>query len=214
MPPGAIAPSRPGRAFFARPTLEVARDLLGMHLVRVCRGRRQSGRIVEVEAYVGAEDSACHGRMGITRRNRVLFGTPGLAYVYFSYGMHHLLNLVTETPGVPSAVLLRALEPVDGLATMTRRRRRLGRGRAPGTPAPAWLAGGPARLCQAMAVDLILNGVDTPVSQTLFVEEGEPVGESAVARTPRIGIGYANARDRTAPWRLMVRDSPCLSTVR
>ncbi len=188
----------------------MARDLLGRHLVRIRRNHRCSGRIVEVEAYAGAGDSACHGRSGVTRRNRVLFGEPGQVYVYFTYGMHHLLNLVTEEAGVPAAVLVRAVEPLEGEAAMRRRRGRgaAGSGRTQG---PAWVAGGPARLCQALAVDLKLNGADAVSGAGLFVEHGEPVREKAVRRGPRIGIDYARSRDRNAPWRLMVADSPALS---
>jgi DNA-3-methyladenine glycosylase len=186
----------------------VARDLLGRRLVRVRRGRRLAGRIVEVEAYIGPEDTACHGRSGPTARNRVLFGEPGQAYVYFTYGMHHLLNLVTERKGFPSAVLLRALEAEEGVAAMTRLRRR--RGGSPSGDGP-WLAGGPARLCQALDVDLALNGTDVSRDGSLFVEEGSPVRDAQVARAARIGIDYAEPRDRRAPWRLAVRDSPCLS---
>jgi len=212
--------SRPGprrlrRAFFARPTLEVALDLIGRRLVRVRRGRRLSGRIVEVEAYVGETDTACHGRSGSTPRNRVLFGAPGLAYVYFTYGMHHLLNLVTETEGFPSAVLLRAVEPEEGVERMTRLREenagRNGRLAAAARRPANWLAGGPARLCRALDVDLRLNGRDVVEGERLFLEEGEPPDLRRIARTPRIGIEYAKARDRLAPWRYALRDSPCLS---
>jgi DNA-3-methyladenine glycosylase len=212
--------SRPGprrlrREFFARPTLEVAQDLIGRRLVRVRRGRRLSGRIVEVEAYVGETDTACHGRSGPTPRNRVLFGAPGLAYVYFTYGMHHLLNLVTETEGFPSAVLLRALEPEEGVERMTRLRE-VHAGRSGSRAAPArrranWLAGGPARLCRALDVDLHLNGHDVVEEERLFLEEGEPPGRRRIARTSRIGIEYAETRDRLAPWRYAFLCSPCLS---
>lgn len=203
---------RLGRDFFARPTLQVARDLVGRRLVRIRRGRRLAGRIVEVEAYIGASDSACHGRSGITARNRALFGSPGRAYVYFSYGLHHLLNCVTEEEGFPAAVLLRALEPEEGLKTMTRLRGGTGQGRGrQGERPPSWLAGGPARLCQALDIDLRLNGVDLVLHDGLLLEEGEPPGRRAITATPRIGIDYAEARDRLAPWRFVAKASPCLS---
>jgi len=203
---------RLGRDFFRRPTLEVARDLIGRQLVRLHRGRRLAGRIVEVEAYVGAGDSACHGRSGVTARNRVLFGEAGLIYVYFSYGLHHLLNLVTEAEGFPAAVLLRALEPEEGLATMVRHRRGPGQKRQPSadTGGP-WVAGGPARLCQALGVDLRCNGDDVITGDRLLVEEGDPPGRRRIAATPRIGIDYADATDREARWRFALRDSRCLS---
>jgi DNA-3-methyladenine glycosylase len=189
----------------------VARDLIGRRLVRVRRGRRLSGRIVEVEAYVGESDTACHGRSGPTPRNQVLFGAPGLAYVYFTYGMHHLLNLVTETEGFPSAVLLRAVEPEEGVERMVSLREGDGRRAAPARRQANWLAGGPARLCRALDVDLRLNGCDVAEGERLFLEEGEPPARGRIARTPRIGIDYAETRDRLAPWRYVLRGSACLS---
>ena len=203
---------RLGRDFFARPTLQVARDLVGRRLVRIRRGRRLAGRIVEVEAYIGGSDSACHGRSGITPRNRALFGPPGRAYVYFSYGLHHLLNCVTDEAGFPAAVLLRALEPEEGLETMTRLRGGTSKGRGrQGERPPSWLAGGPARLCQALDIDLRLNGVDLALHAGLRLEEGEPPARRAITATPRIGIDYADARDRLAPWRFVATTSACLS---
>ncbi len=212
--PSRPGPRRLGRAFFSRPTLEVARDLIGRRLVRVCRGVRLAGRIVEVEAYVGAADSACHGRSGLTRRNRSLFGAPGRAYVYFTYGMHHMLNLVTEREGFPAAVLVRALEPEEGVAAMARRRGGSAAGQAAGgrrTPPGNWLAGGPARLCRALDVDLRLDGADVVRCTELRVEEGRPAARGEVEATPRIGIDYARPADRRAPWRFILSGSPCLS---
>jgi DNA-3-methyladenine glycosylase len=186
----------------------VARDLIGRRLVRLRRGRRLSGRIVEVEAYIGSGDTACHGRSGLTHRNRSLFAGPGRAYVYFTYGMHHLLNVVTEAPGFPAAVLLRAVEPEEGLAAMTRLRAGgTAAGRRPGN----WLTGGPARLCRALDVDLRLDGADVVASPSLRVEAGEPVAAGRVQAGPRIGIEYAAPRDRRAPWRFVLADSPFLS---
>lgn len=203
---------RLGRAFYNRPTLQVARDLLGRRLVRVSQGRRLSGRIVEVEAYIGTADTACHARSGETRRNRVMFGGPGQAYVYFTYGMHHLLNLVTEPEGVPAAVLLRALEPEEGLPAMVRRRGgAAARRSAPGRRAAHWIAGGPARLCQALGIDLAFNDADVTRGHDLFVETGEPLCDTCVATGPRVGIDYANSRDQRALWRLFVRDSAYVS---
>ena len=129
--------------------------------------------------------------------------------------MHHLLNLVTETEGFPSAVLLRALEPEEGVERMTRLREqhvgRSGDRAAPARRRANWLAGGPARLCRALEVDLRLNGCDVVEEERLFLEEGKPPEYRRIARTPRIGIEYAETRDRQAPWRYALRDSPCLS---
>jgi DNA-3-methyladenine glycosylase len=129
-------PRRLPRSFFGRSTLLVAHELLGQRLVRIDRGRRLSGWIIEAEAYIGQADLACHAHSGRTERNRVMWGEPGHAYVYFTYGMHWCLNVVTESTGRPAAVLLRALAPSEGLATM-RRRRALHAGTRSGEALPA-----------------------------------------------------------------------------
>src|SRR5438874_8136458 len=117
------------RSFYNRPTLDVARDLIGKVLVHHRRGVLTSGIIVEVEAYIGESDPACHAAPGPTRRNAPLYGPPGHAYVYLNYGMHWLVNVVTEAEGSPAAVLIRALEPLDGIPVMRRRRARAMKGR-------------------------------------------------------------------------------------
>ena len=183
---------RPTRRFFARPTLTVARELLNQHLVRVYRGQRLSGVIVETEAYIGEDDSASHAFHGRTARTQVMYGSPGHAYVYFTYGMHWMLNFVTEADGFPAAVLVRAIVPDEGLRTM----RRL-RGREP-------LADGPAKLCQALAVDRALNDEDAATSERLFVERRPQAPESQVLCTPRIGIVSADAAARERLWRFLV----------
>src|SRR5437868_14468698 len=119
------------RAFYDRPTLDVARDLIGKILVHQRRGVRTSGIIVEVEAYIGESDPACHAAPGPTPRNAPLYGRPGVAYVYLNYGIHHLVNVVTEAAGRPAAVLIRALEPLDGADLMRRRRSVATKGRRP-----------------------------------------------------------------------------------
>jgi DNA-3-methyladenine glycosylase len=180
----------------------VARDLLGCALVRVFEGRRVSGRIVEVEAYVGPGDTACHASRGRTARNDVMFGEPGHAYVYFTYGMHWMLNVVTEREGFPAAVLIRALEPIEGIETM-----RGLRGSAPDRD----LARGPARLCQALGIDRAWNGADLVRGGGLFIERRAAVSDDDVLSGPRIGIDYADPRDRDAPWRFLLRGSPHVS---
>jgi len=180
------------RRFFARPTLTVARELLNQRLVRVYNGERLSGIIVETEAYIGEDDSAAHSFHGRTARTVIMYGDPGHAYVYFTYGMHWMLNFVTEAKGIPAAVLVRALVPEAGIETM----RRL-RGREP-------LADGPAKLCQALAIDHTLLGEDITTSDRLFVERRPQIFESKVQSTPRIGIGYADALARERPWRFLV----------
>src|SRR6266513_4875300 len=117
------------RSFYDRPTLDVARDLIGKVLVHVRRGVRTSGIIVEVEAYIGESDPACHAAPGRTRRNEPLYGAPGHAYVYLNYGIHSLVNVVTQARGSPAAVLIRALDPLEGLELMRRRRARAMKGR-------------------------------------------------------------------------------------
>src|SRR5947209_4166821 len=140
------------RRFFARPTLSVARELLNQRLVRVHEGERLSGIIVETEAYVGEDDSAAHSFHGRTARTAIMYGAPGHAYVYFTYGMHWMLNIVTEPAGFPAAVLIRAIEPDEGLPIMQSRR-------GP-RAAPARLTDGPAKLAQALGIDKALNGHD------------------------------------------------------
>jgi DNA-3-methyladenine glycosylase len=190
------------RDFFARETLTVARDLLGQRLVRVWEEGRLVGRIVEVEAYIGEEDQACHARCGRTERNRAMYGPAGHAYVYFIYGMHHCLNVVTGPEGFPAAVLIRALEPLDGIETM-----RAQRGGRPDLQ----LASGPARLCQALGIDRRFDGADLcAVDARLFVEPGDRVSAGDVAAGPRVGV-RGDEVALTAPWRLYVRDSEYVS---
>src|SRR5580765_3342626 len=136
-------------SFYDRPTLDVAADLIGKVLVHTFRGKRTSGVIVEAEAYIGEPDPACHAAPGPTKRNAPLYGPPGRAYVYLNYGMHYLVNAVTEAEGSPAAVLIRALEPIDGLALMSRRRG--------GTRG---LCRGPGNLTVAMGIDLRQNRAD------------------------------------------------------
>jgi DNA-3-methyladenine glycosylase len=163
------------RAFYARPTVEVARDLVGKILVH----GRTAGRIVETEAYLGLDDRAAHAWRGITPRTRVLFGPPGRAYVYFVYGMHECLNLVTEPDGRPCCVLIRALEPLAGIARMKERR--------PAARTVEDLASGPGKLTAALGITRRLYGADiTRGALTVRGLRQEPPLE--IETTPRIGI--------------------------
>jgi DNA-3-methyladenine glycosylase len=184
------------RRFFARPTLTVARALLGQRLVRVERGGgRSSGRIIEVEAYIGPDDLGCHAKAGRTLRNATMWGAPGHAYVYFTYGMHWMLNFVTEAEGFPAAVLVRGIVPEEGLARI-RRRRGLSR---------AALADGPAKLCQALAIDRRFDGHDLCLPEArLFVEACPPVSPSHVTRGPRVGLNTVPEPWRSVPWRYRI----------
>ena len=200
---------RLSRAFYARPTLDVASDLLGKVLVHDRRGVRTSGAIVEVEAYIGESDPACHAAPGPTRRNEPLYGTPGHAYVYLNYGIHCLVNVVTESHGSPAAVLIRALDPLDGIAVMRRRRARTMKGRrrrADAASLPAHdLCRGPGNLTMAMGITLADNRVDL-LGDRLYVDDrGIAVGE--LAWGPRIGIRVG----AESPWRAWVRGHPAVS---
>lgn len=185
------------RDFYERPTLEVARDLIGKVLVHDTVAGRASGIIVETEAYIGEDDPACHAAPGRTTRNAPLYGPPGIAYVYLNYGIHYLVNAVTESEGWPAAVLLRALAPLEGVALMRRRRAR-GTGRRAASFDEAELCRGPGNLTRALGIDLRQNLKDLTAS-SLRIEEAR-VDIGAVEWTPRIGI--TQAADR--PWRCSV----------
>ena len=157
------------RTFYDRDTIDVAHELLGKCLVHVDAGVRRIGRIVEVEAYLGPHDRAAHSAKGLTQRTKPMFGPPGHAYVYLIYGMHHCMNVVTQPEGVASAVLLRALEPVEHLEGRTQ---------------------GPGILCRAMRIDKRLNAHDLLSDDFYIADDGYPRKLSIVKR-PRIGVDYA-----------------------
>ena len=191
------------RSFYARSTRQLAQALLGCRLVRRSNGRQLSGLIVETEAYIGETDLACHARFGRTPRNAVMYGKPGLAYVYFTYGMHWMLNVVSEEEYFPAAVLIRALEPQDGMDLM-RRFRRVGRS--------IELCRGPAKLTQALRIDQTLNGVDLCSRHgDLWIEPGIPVPARSVARGPRVGLFTTPEPWKSKPWRYWVKDNPYVS---
>lgn len=194
------------RAFFERPVVDVARDLLGALLVSESSDGMAIVRIVETEAYGGPDDLASHARAGRTRRTAPMFGPAGHAYVYLVYGMHDCLNVVAETDGRAGAVLLRAAEPQAGLALM-----RLRRGRP--HDSHARLAAGPARLCQALGVDRQLDGHDLTLGARLWLEwpeRAERPPDDAVLTGPRIGVDYAGEWS-LRPWRFRLKGHPSLS---
>jgi DNA-3-methyladenine glycosylase len=170
--------TRLSRSFFARPTLAVARGLLGQRLVKLHDGQRLSGLITEVEAYIGESDLACHARAGRTPRTAVMYGQPGTIYIYFNYGMHWMLNIVTGAEGFPAAVLIRAMLPVEGLPLMQERRRNYKQ-----------LANGPAKLTQALDLNNHWNGADLCAPGADLFIEACPLPAAAKVRTaPRVGI--------------------------
>jgi DNA-3-methyladenine glycosylase len=184
-------------SFYDRDALEVARALLGMHLVQEENGVRVSGIITETEAYRGREDLGCHAHSGKTKRNEVMFGPPGRAYVYFTYGMHWCLNFVTGADGFPAAVLIRAVDPLEGLELIASRR--------VGRPRAIW-CDGPAKLTQAFGVTGEQNGADICSSKSgLFVEEAEPVEKGTILATPRIGLNNVPEPWRGMLWRFTTR---------
>jgi DNA-3-methyladenine glycosylase len=187
-----------GREFYQRSTLEVARELIGKVLVHTARGVRVSGVIVETEAYIGESDPACHAAPGPTRRNAPLYGAPGHAYVYLNYGIHYLVNAVTEAEGFPAAVLLRALEPLEGIALMRRRR---------GRPSisDADLCRGPGNLTVALGIGLRHNRAD--LTAGALVIEDQRRAPRPVIWTPRIGIRKGTDRH----WRVFASDSLSVS---
>jgi DNA-3-methyladenine glycosylase len=187
------------RSFYQQPTVDVARQLLGKYLVRKHPHGTAVGRIVETEAYIGPEDKACHAARGRTVRNEVMFGPAGHAYVYFIYGFHHMLNIVTEGVDFPAAVLIRAVEPVKGVELMQARR---------GTGKVTNLASGPGKLCEAFAIDRSLNGSDV-CGKVLYVEDtAEPA--TNVVTTPRIGVDYAG-KWKNKPLRFLIGGNPFVS---
>jgi DNA-3-methyladenine glycosylase len=178
------------RSFYASDTLLVARELIGMHLVHDDGVTRRIGRIVETEAYMGPQDLAAHSARGRSQRTEVMFGPPGHAYVYLIYGFWNCLNIVTSRKGVPHAVLLRALEPIEGISDKT------------------W---GPGLLCRAMSVDRTLNGADL-CAERLWLQRPRGLTPAIrIGRAPRIGVDYAGSWAKR-PWRFFDRASPYVST--
>jgi DNA-3-methyladenine glycosylase len=171
------------RRFFSRPTIIVAKELLGKKIY--FRGR--VAKVVETEAYLGAEDLASHARFISRKRNQLMFGQPGVAYVYFTYGMYHMLNVVTEESGRAGAVLIRSVEPVKGIHLST---------------------DGPGKLTRAFGVTLAENGVDLLESSFFYLEDGKIPRE--IVESSRIGVGYSGEY-KDKPWRFYVKGNPFVS---
>lgn len=190
-----------GKSFFARSTIAVARNLLGTCLVRRVGRTVLSGKIVETEAYCGEDDLACHASRGRTKRTEILYAKPGTIYIYLIYGMYWCLNIVTEREDFPSAVLIRAVEPVEGVTLMMRRR---------GTRKIEDIANGPGKLCEAFGITGRMHG--KPLGpETLWIEgRGGRLPARAIGQSPRIGVDYAKGCARY-PWRFFVKDSPYVS---
>ena len=176
--------SRLGRSFYARPTLEVAAELIGKYLVHEVAGRTLAGCIVETEAYIGEEDQASHARFGRTARSALMYGDPGMAYVFLIYGMHHCFNVVCERKEFPAAVLVRALELEENAGS------------------------GPGRLCRALEISRSHNGLDV-TSPPLWIEARDQQAVEIVT-TPRIGVEYAGAWAKKS-WRFVDAKSRSLS---
>lgn len=199
-----MTPTILNRDFYTRNACVVARELLGARLVRKIDGQRISGIIVETEAYTGVNDLASHGRLKRTPRNLPMYENPGHAYVYLTYGMHWLLNVACEPEGHPAAVLLRAIEPIEGLDLMAERR--------PNRPTKEWTSG-PARLTLAIGVDGRHNRVNLTDEQAgLWIEQGTPIEDTRVSTGPRIGLGKRVPEPWfSMAWRWWISDNPYVS---
>ncbi len=185
------------RSFYLHPTLAVAKDLLGKYFIRKSGRSYLIGRIVEVEAYLGDRDPASHAYRGKTKRNEVMFKAGGHLYVYFTYGMHYCANVVTEAEGIGRAILLRAIEPVSGIALMKTRRH---------TGAADNLTNGPAKLCEAFGISREENGTDL-LGKDIFIAEGRTGLKFQIVRSRRIGIRKAIDKK----WRFSIKGNPHVS---
>lgn len=180
------------QSFYSRPTLSVARELLGSRLVRILDGVRLAGIITEAEAYVGQDDLGCHAKAGRTKRNAVMFGPPGYAYVYFTYGQHWMLNAVTENEGFPAAVLIRAIDPIEGADVISLRRH--GRDTI-----------GPAKLTMALGINGDLNGAGLfGPGSGIWIEEGFAVSAGDIITSPRVGLYTVPEPWKSMPWRFQI----------
>ncbi len=198
------------RSFYLRPTVQVAQNLLGMIMVRRWRTETLKGRIVETEAYLGEQDPASHAYRGMTTRNEVMFGIGGHLYVYFTYGMHYCCNVVTEEEGIGHAVLIRALEPLDGLRTMARNRNvALPGGTSADFPLRVLtqLCSGPGKLCQALNITRKENGIDLCGSEIWIGDDHSDLPRSSIVTSTRVGITGGTTHE----WRFFIKDNPFVS---
>ncbi len=191
-----MKPKKLTRAFYNRPTLEVAVDLLGKIFVCEKDGIRLGGRLVEVEAYIGEDDPACHAFRGKTPRNAIMYGEPGYLYVYFTYGNHYMLNIVTERKGFPAAVLLRGMEPLYGIEFMKNNR---------GVKKLFEIASGPGKMAKALGITTAQKGADLTGTHIYLLDDKSEIGE--IWQSPRIGL--TEGRDKL--WRFYLPDSPHVS---
>jgi len=183
------------RRFFNRKTTTVARELLGCRLVHLENGNRLAGIITETEAYCGEQDLACHAKARHTPRTEVMYGPPGVAYVYFTYGMHWLFNCVTRPEGEPEAVLVRGIKPTEGLDIIAARR---------GKQPQRYWANGPAKLTMAMGIDGRHNKIDLVAPDAaIFIEEGIDIPDDYVTTGPRIGLYTVPEPWKSKPWRFL-----------
>ncbi len=189
------------RTFYLRPTLRVAKELLGKYIVRKYRGKHLVGKIIEVEAYIGFNDPASHAYKRKTGRSEIMYHKGGIAYVYFTYGMYHCMNVVTETEGFPAAVLIRAVEPIQRITTMKKL--------AGISSEVAKLTDGPGKFCRAFAIDRKLNGEDL-TGDRLFLVNAETIPKSKIAATSRVGI--LNGREKK--WRFYIKENRFISKVK
>lgn len=188
------------RQFYAQDTLTVARQLIGARLVRIAGKKRITGIIIEAEAYCGEEDLGCHAKAGRTSRTDVMYGPPGHAYVYFTYGNHWMLNAVTRTEGQPEAVLIRGIIPTEGLDVIEARRGQ--------QPRKRW-TDGPGKLAQALGITGELNRADlTTYDAGLYIEEGFHIPDAYVTSTPRIGLNTVPEPWKSMPWRYLAAPPP------
>ncbi len=186
--------------FYLQPTLKVARELLGKIIVRQFNGQILAGRIVETEAYIGESDPACHAYGGMTPRNKIMYLPGGYAYVYFTYGMHYCFNVVTEKEGFPAAVLIRAVEPIEGIELMKKFRN---------TNNIYNLTNGPAKFCQAFKIDKSLNGTSL-LGDEIFIVDSDDDIKFTIGRSQRIGISAGTDKK----WRFFIRGNPFVSKVK